>query len=150
MLRNLTTNRNDSMVSYCLLNGIRCHPPTGTQRRLKMEEADPFDFNRLYHDEKYCLNNMTLCQARFPTSADQAYSVWSDRVEGWNKARLDTKSNYRGGDEWWAGVQEDSLLAFAVRIAEIVQYQHKVTGARIVRFTNKNQYPVLRLDIVTY
>ena len=47
--------------------------------------------------------------------------------------------------EWYEMVIAGAC--FAQRIADYCDFRHKVTGARLVRFTNGGGYPVYRLDM---
>jgi hypothetical protein len=118
----------------------------------KTKSADPFEFSRLYGQEKYSLDNMTLASVNFPDVVDSGKitSEWSDRIfTSWDAASKDLKSTYNA-DAFWAGVSSTDLLTFAKAIAEAVNFTHEVTGVRIVRFTNAaSGYPVLRIDITS-
>ena len=119
---------------------------------IKTETVDPFVFSRLYGREKYSLNSMELKAANFPAEVDpgKATSIWSDRAATtWEEASNGIESEY-SGDAFWAGVSAADLLTFAERMAKTINFQHKVTGARITRFTNAaSGYPCLVLEITS-
>jgi len=125
---------------------------------IKQTKADPFDFNRLYGNEKYSLSNMTMVDAGLPDLVEpgMSESVYSDRLRQWHKddvwygtiETLGIKSSHNA-DAWWAGVSTADVLKFAQEIAKIIGFKHPVTGARIVRFTDGGQYPIYRLDMAS-
>lgn len=118
---------------------------------IKTSKVDRYNPYRLYDSEKYSLSNMLLKDAKFPTDVDQdkVGSVWDDRVYSeWREAMEEIKST-ESGDGWWAGVSNRDLLAFTRRLIKKIDpdWKHKITGARIVRYTNMSSgYPTLRLD----
>jgi hypothetical protein len=116
------------------------------------DEVDQFDYSRLYGNEKYSLQKMELKSASFPAQVEpgKATAVWSDRMPSeWEKAGDGIKSN-QSGDAWWAGVSEKDLLIFAQRMADAIHFEHKVTGARITRYTNASSgYPCLVLELTS-
>ena len=110
-------------------------------------EMDPFVFGRLYGDEKYNLQNMELKSVNFPAQVKNYHSIYADRAnEEWIKAGEGITSTYNG-DAFWAGVSEKDLLIFAQRMADALNFKHKVTGARVSRHTNSNGYPCLLLEM---
>jgi len=117
---------------------------------IKTIPVEPFEFSRLYGDEKYSLTEMTLREVNFPDEVEDGHvtSTWSDRVgsDAWYAAKEGIESRM-SGDAWWNGVSSEDFLAFAAKIAVIVGFKHEVTGARMVRYTDGGGYPCLRLDI---
>ena len=112
----------------------------------------PFNFDRLYGNEKYSLNDMLLKEASCPTwvePGDESFEIWSDhsRTE-WNDALSLIKSSYNG-DAFFAGATDESFLAFASKVVSAVNKREvKVTGAAIIRYTDGGGYPTLRLSAV--
>ena len=113
-------------------------------------EFDPFSFDRLYGREKYNLQNMEMKSVNFPVKTDNYHSIYEDRAEDtWRKAAEGIESNYNG-DAFWAGVSEKDLLIFAQRMADALQFKHKVTGARISRHTHAmSGYPIHLLEMTS-
>ena len=116
------------------------------------DEVDAFDFNRLYGNEKYSLQKMEMKSANFPAKVEpnKATAVWSDRIyTQWRDAMNGIKSTM-SADAFWAGVSNKDLLVFASRVAAAIEFTHKVTGARITRYTNvASGYPCLVLEITS-
>ena len=115
------------------------------------QPAAPFEYCRLYGKEKYSLSNMEMTTSNMPDEIEEGYAteVWSDRSPNeWERAGKFLKSSYPG-DAFWNGVPHQDLLTFAQQLAREFGFEHPVTGARVVRFTNQGQYPVYRLDIVS-
>jgi len=118
------------------------------------EPVDPFDFERLYGDEKYSLQNMLLRQVNMPAyallGADKIYDVWEDRnpTVWWGNADV-LKSRYTG-DAFFAGVDDGPFLKWAAAVVSAAEGRPAaVTGAAVVRFTNAmSGYPVLRLTAI--
>jgi hypothetical protein len=115
--------------------------------------VDPFDFGRLYGDEKYSLNNMFINQAYFPykiNKKDSYYEVWSDRLsyDTWNFCKSGLESN-QSGDAWLHGLSTESLLTFGHRLSRKERWNEEVTGIIIVRFTDAGQYPCYRITLVS-
>ena len=116
------------------------------------QTVDPFNFDRLYGNEKYSLNGMLLKQANCPTwveSGDESFEIWSDHSRGeWNDALPLIESSYNA-DAFFAGATDESFLAFASKVvSEVNKREIKVTGAAIVRYTDGGGYPTLRLSAV--
>ncbi len=116
----------------------------------KTTQADPFDFWRLYGQEKYSLQNMEVKSFKFPYEVEERHihCVYDDRLPHgiWQDATrlIETGAT---GDAFFNGATDESFLKFAQRIADYCEFKHKVTGARIVRFTNAGGYPCYRLDM---
>ena len=116
------------------------------------QTVDPFNYDRLYGNEKYSLNGMLLKQANCPTwvePGDESFEIWSDhcRTE-WSNAHDLLESSY-SGDAFYAGATDESFLAFASKlVSEVNKREIKVTGAAIVRYTDGGGYPTLRLSAV--
>jgi hypothetical protein len=92
-------------------------------------QAAPFDFDRLYGNEKYSLNYMLLKMANFPakidTSVDRAFEIYSDRVSHpWSQALTLIKTKYTG-DAYIAGATDESFLAFAGKLFALVENESK-------------------------
>ena len=116
------------------------------------QTVDPFNFDRLYGNEKYSLNGMLLKQANCPTwvePGDESFEIWSDHsIAEWNDAHSLLESTY-SGDAFYAGATDESFLAFASKLVSAVNKREiKVTGAAVVRYTNGGGYPTLRLSAV--
>ena len=116
------------------------------------QTVDPFNFDRLYGNEKYSLNDMLLKQANCPTwvePGDESFEVWSDRSgTEWGNALSLIESSYNG-DAFFAGSSDESFLAFASKVvSEVNKREIKVTGAAIVRYTDGGGFPTLRLSAV--
>ena len=116
------------------------------------QTVDPFNFDRLYGNEKYSLNDMLLKQASCPTwveQGDQSFEIWSDRSRTeWEAALPLIESSYNG-DAFFAGATDESFLAFASKVvSEVNKSEIKVTGAAIVRYTDMGGFPTLRLSAV--
>jgi hypothetical protein len=93
------------------------------------EAADPFEYSRLYENEKYNLNNMVLAQANFPHDYypdDTLYSIWSDRItrEWCACSHLLGKSKFSGGDAFLAGVSSKNLIAFASKLFALLRTEN--------------------------
>jgi len=120
------------------------------------EPVDPFDFERLYGDEKYSLQNMLLKQAGMPAYAylgtDRIYDIWEDRnpVAWWEGVRKFLPGSRYTGDAFFAGVGDEPFLKWAAAVVSAVEGRPTaVTGAAVVRFTNAmSGYPALRLTAV--
>jgi hypothetical protein len=116
------------------------------------ETVDPFNYNRLYGNEKYNLQKMELKSVNFPAQVEDGMgtSVWDDRIyTEWRKAGEGITSSY-SGDAFWAGVSNEDLLVFAQRVADAIHFNQKVTGARITRYTNASSgYPCLVLEMTS-
>ena len=122
---------------------------------IETERYDPFDYERLYGDEKYSLNNMLMKSYNFPARVKKGdlYGAYQDRIsELWysDKAKeLLVQHNPKAswGDHGYAYLTDESLLNFAQYIADALDFGKKVTGARIIRFTNAmSGYPVYYLE----
>jgi hypothetical protein len=113
-------------------------------------EMDGFNFNRLYGNEKYNLQNMELKSVNFPAQAEHYHSIYEDRaLTEWRKAAEGIESR-QSGDAFWAGVSDKDVLVFAQRMADALSFKHKVTGARISRHTNwSSGYPILLLEMTS-
>ena len=116
------------------------------------QTVDPFNYDRLYGNEKYSLNGMLLKQANCPTwvqAGDESFEIWSDRSRTeWSEAMDGLTSNY-GADAFFAGVDDDDFLAFASKLVSAVNKREiKITGAAVVRYTDGGGYPTLRLSAV--
>lgn len=123
-----------------------------SKRQIKTTPADRFDYNRLYGQEKYNLNNMTLAKVNFPYSVNEGKitSVWSDHIYKEYRNAIAEVTSAQNGDAFWNGVSSEQLLKFASDVAKAVNFEPEVTGVRIVRFTNvMSGYPVLRIDIAS-
>src|SRR5208337_602789 len=108
----------------------------------------PFDYSRLYGNEKYSLQNMLLKEVNMPTEVepgDVFYEVWSDRIytESQNAWPL-LKSNELG-DAYLAGATDESFLAFASALFSAVEKKPIIlTGACAVRYTDAGGFPCIR------
>ena len=124
------------------------------QSRKNTNLPDPYNVRRLYGDEKYCLNNMELNSHNFPEVERLpenlgCHSIWSDRIfQEWNASSKNI-SSIACGDAFWSKVSSEDLLLFGNNIAKNTNLSEKITGVRIVRFTDAaSQYPVLRVDLI--
>lgn len=116
------------------------------------DTVDPFEYNRLYGNEKYSLQKMEMKSINFPAEVEPgfAFTVWSDRInaEWWGSANL-IVSHYTG-DAFFAGATNESFMVFAKAIAKVIGFKHKVTGARITRYTNAaSGYPCFVLEVTS-
>lgn len=124
----------------------------GWEERLQPDpdELAPFNFNRLYGQEKYSLQNMVLKAVNCPDAKHfkgEAFDVWSDRVsQAWSDAARLVQST-QNADAFFAGATDESFMAFARKMSEVVGFG-EITGARVVRYTDAGGYPSLRLDLV--
>ena len=114
------------------------------------DTVDPFDFNRLYGDEKYSLNRMEMKSVNFPAEVDprNIAAVWSDRIytQWWDAIKL-IESHYTA-DAFLAGATDESFMEFAKTLAKFINFNLEVTGARVTRYTNAGtQYPVYVLEV---
>lgn len=126
--------------------------------RIRMEPQDPnapiaFNASRLYDThERLNIQNMLMVAYRAPSclpKGHKACEVWSDRSYlRWQEATQDLRS--RENDvAFWHGVSSRDLMKFAKRMAEGEGIDGIVTGARVVRYTNRSSgYPCHRLDII--
>lgn len=118
---------------------------------VKTAPADAFSHIRLYGEEKYKLDNMELKAVNFPARVDEDHitSTWSDRIL-WDKARAVITTSSMYGDAFYAGVSDVELLKWAQIIADEINFNHQVTGVRVVRYTNPSSgYPILRADLAS-
>ena len=116
------------------------------------ETVDPFNFNRLYGNEKYSLNGMEMKSVNFPAEVetDNATAVWSDRIiTAWFDA-IQLIDSTEWADALFAGATQESFMAFAKAIAKSINFKHEVTGARVTRYTNAaSGYPVFVLEVTS-
>ena len=116
----------------------------------KTEIVDPFNFSRLYGNEKYSLDAMEMKAVNFPFEVDpnKITAVWSDRIiTAWWEAAQKIESIYTG-DAFFGGATNESFLRFAQEIAKAINFKHEVTGARVTRYTNRaSGYPVFVLEV---
>ena len=116
------------------------------------DEVDAFSFERLYGNEKYSLQKMELKSTNFPAQIEpnMATAVWSDRIYTQWRDAMNGITSTMSADAFWAGVSNEDLLLFASRVATAIDFRHKVTGARITRYTNAaSGYPCLVLEITS-
>lgn len=112
-----------------------------------MNQCVPFNSNEIYGN-KYNVQNMEIAAANFKRQCNDATDVWSDRLHSrWYDASAGIKSEYNG-DLFWKGVSEQDLIAFGKKLAQLVSFEHEVTGIRIVRFSDMGGYPVYRADLI--
>lgn len=127
-------------------------------KKIYAEIVAPFDFSRLYGPEKYRLDNMLLREVNYPAwvyqnETDRVTSTWDDRLHGFiERAKLNAMwklvKSEAGGDAFFAGATEKSLLTFGKALGEAIKFGYPVTGIRVVRFTNlASGYPTLRFDL---
>lgn len=112
--------------------------------------ADRFEFQRLYGNEKYSLQNMVLGDTGFPDQVayGRCTSVYHDRVYTEWRASMEGITSTQSADAFWSGVSSEDLLKFGTLMAKVIGFRHKVTSVRVVRFTNvATGYPCYRLDI---
>lgn len=114
-----------------------------------IDPVHPFDFSRLYGDEKYSLQNMLLKQYGMVYEVkgdDWINSVYSDQVHNeWQEACKLLKS-HDSGDAFLAGTTNESFMAFASKVFSLIEGREiKLTGAAVIRHTNQMGYPVLQL-----
>lgn len=119
--------------------------------------ADPYEPERCWGDQKYSLCNMLLRQVNFPlvtNAGDILASVYSDHV--YDAFGAACKSAFSKMTDPYPGpfddgrplyrLTEKQFLSF-VRVASGLPKKRRVTGARVVRYTNvATGYPVYRLD----
>ena len=113
----------------------------------RFEPCDPFDISRLYASEKYSLQNMLLKAVNLPKEVFPSDKVWenySDRIYDELQAAWPLLKSHEGGDAFFHGVTDKSLLAWGSKLAGF-----KATGVAVVRFTNASSgYPCLRITVV--
>ncbi len=123
-----------------------------SKRMAVVDQADRFNFTRLYAAEKYSLQNMELVRTSgFPAKFEQGkiMSVYEDRlpISAWHEAVAMIDSS-QSGDALFADATHDSLLRFGAHIAEVCNFNHPVTAVRVVRYTNVSSgYPCLLVVI---
>ena len=115
------------------------------------EPCSRFDFDRLYHGEKYSLQNMLLKEVNMPSFAypgEWVNDVWSDHSHAafWDNAKSLIKSHHTG-DAFFAGATDQSFLEWAIAVMSKVEGKVvPLTGAAVIRYTNVSSgYPTLRL-----
>lgn len=118
--------------------------------RYRFEPAHPFNFDRLYGNEKYSLQNMLLKEANMPTEMtldDQAWEIWSDRIHSEWQAAWPLLKTEGHADATFNRCADADFLAFASKVVSLVNNREvQVTGAVVVRFTNATSgYPTYRL-----
>ena len=123
---------------------------------MNLTPVDPFDPNRLYHEEKYNLQNMLIKQTKMPhevKSSDKINEIWFDRInsEVYSRARGKIKESNNSGDAFFNGVNDEEFLAFCQVLAdEYGPKDVKITGAMLVRYTNASSgYPCNRLTMIS-
>ena len=118
----------------------------------KTEIVDSFDYNRLYGREKYSLQKMEMKAVNFPIEVEPNLitAVWSDRINNEWIAALKLIETQYTGDAFFAGATNESFMVFAKAIAKVIGFKHKVTGARITRYTNAaSGYPCFVLEVTS-
>lgn len=119
--------------------------------QVNANDPSPYDWRRLYGDEKYGLQNMLLARWNAPNRLRGGYGahrVWSDQIHAqWEESLRGIESS-ESNDAWWNGVSNQNLRLFARRIAWRMCMSEKVVGMRIVRYTDAHQYPMFALDII--
>ena len=110
------------------------------QRWATLEPCDPFEYHRLM-SESYSLQNMLIKQAAMPATialdVDKVLSVYQDRIPNeWRKAAESLPGERSWGDSGFASMSDGDFLAFAQRVADACGEEMKVTGARLIRYTN--------------
>lgn len=119
----------------------------------KFSPVDPYDFNRLYNDEKYSLQGMLLNQVSMPeflTDKDKYFEIWSDRIDSaiWTKARATIDPNQGGGDAFFAQLTNKEFMGFCQVLWNESGMKGDITGATVVRYTNAGGFPCLRFAII--
>jgi hypothetical protein len=114
--------------------------------------AHPFSECYLYQQDRANVQNMLLKAVNYPDRVlrSKSHYVWSDTIpsETWNAAVKGLKSRMNG-DAFFAGLSDKDFMTFAVRLgtSDVVGCRFKITGARIVHFTNRaSEYPCLRVE----
>ena len=116
----------------------------------KVTKVKPFDLNALFingYGLSYDVQDMLLRQFNFPfkyDSEDFIFDFWDDRIDGikWEKA-FKKHFGSEGINTTWDNQPAEKIMGFLEEIAE-----HKLTGFRIVRYTNVSSgYPTLRFDV---
>ena len=113
----------------------------------RFEPCDPFDISRLYGSEKYSLQNMLLKAVNLPEEffpSDKVWENYADRIYDELQDAWPLLKSHEGGDAFFHGVTDKSLLAWGSKLAGF-----KATGVAVVRFTNVSSgYPCLRFTVV--
>jgi len=134
------------------------------ERVVETAPADMFDSSRLYGKEKYKLQNMLIRQVDYPAKgrAKEFGEFWSDRCfQACDAARRKvveaSECKAGGGDAcgWFRSCSPEEFLAYAQACLDNGAWSGKpcddapkVTGARMVRYTNVSSgYPTYRWDL---
>lgn len=119
---------------------------------VQFSPVDPFDWNRLWGNEKYSLQNMLLKQVNMPTElfpGEECFEVYDDRVYSeWREAWPLLKYEAGGGpDAALNRANNEDFLAFASKLFSLINKREiTLTGATAIRYTNYSSgYPVYRV-----